>query len=83
MSLLSVKQKLNINKRNANCFEILGYDFILDANFNTFLIEANTNPCLEESSSILKVLLPRMLNDAFKLTIDIIHKSNKDVNNTP
>ncbi len=51
----------------------MGYDFILDANFNTFLIEANTNPCLEESSSILKCLLPRMLNDAFKLTVDKIH----------
>ena len=73
MSLQAVKQKLNFNKRNASCFELMGYDFILDSNFNTFLIEANTNPCLEESSSILKTLLPRMLNDAFKLTVDKIH----------
>lgn len=36
------------------------------------MIEVNTNPCLEESSGILKVLLPRMLDDMLKLTIDLI-----------
>ena len=81
MSLLSVKKKLNPNKRK-ECFEIFGYDFIIDAEFNTWLIEANTNPCLEESSDILKMLLPRMINDAFKLTIDQIYKpgQNEDGN---
>ena len=70
MSLQSVKYKMDPNKRNAHCFEIFGYDYILDGNFNTWLIEANTNPCLEESSKLLEMLLPRMLNDAFKLTVD-------------
>lgn len=49
---------------------MFGYDFILDEDFNTWLIEVNTNPCIEESSSILKVLLPRMIDDMLKLTID-------------
>lgn len=53
-----------------NSFEIFGYDFIIDESFNVWIIEVNTNPCIEESSPILKVLLPRMLDDAFKLTID-------------
>ena len=48
-------------EKNANCFELFGYDFILDADFNTWLIEVNTNPCIEESSSILKRLIPRMI----------------------
>lgn len=74
ISLESVKKKLNPNKRGA-CFEILGYDFILDAEFNTWLIEVNTNPCLEESSTILQMILPRMLNDAFKLTVDKVFKT--------
>ena len=73
----SVKKKINMNKRN-QCFEIFGYDFIIDNEFNTWLIEANTNPCLEESSELLKTLLPRMLNDAFKLTIDKIFKIKKE-----
>lgn len=37
-----------------------------------WLIEVNTNPCIEESSELLKSYIPRMLNDAFKLTIDQI-----------
>ena len=54
------------------CFELFGYDFILDEDFNVYLIEVNTNPCLEESSNLLKTLLPRMLEDMFKLTIDVV-----------
>lgn len=76
ISLESVRKKLNPNKKQ-HCFEIFGYDYILDNEFNTWLIEANTNPCLEESSEILKMLLPRMLNDAFKLSIDLIYKPPK------
>ncbi len=37
-----------------------------------WLIEVNTNPCLEESSAILKALLPRMIDDMLKLTVDVI-----------
>jgi hypothetical protein len=36
------------------------------------LIEVNTNPCLEESSPLLSTLIPRMVNDALKLTVDNI-----------
>jgi len=51
---------------------VFGYDFILDDNYKVWLIEVNSNPCIEMSSSILKVLIPRMLSDAFKLTLDEI-----------
>ena len=53
-----------------NCFEIFGYDFILDENYKPYLLEINTNPGLEFSSPLIKKLLPRMIDDAFKLTID-------------
>lgn len=48
--------------------EIFGYDFIIDSDFKTWLIEVNTNPCIEESSQILKVLLPRMIGNNSKYT---------------
>ena len=66
----AVRKKLDPFKRK-HCFELFGYDFILDEDFNQWLIEVNTNPCLEESSGLLKRLLPRMLEDMFKLTIDM------------
>ena len=28
-------------------FEIFGYDFMVDEDFKVYLIEVNTNPCLE------------------------------------
>jgi tubulin---tyrosine ligase len=51
-------------------FEIFGFDFIVDSDYRTWLIEVNTNPDLSTSSSVLKKLVPRMVNDALKLTID-------------
>jgi len=48
-SMYSVRKTIDPNKRKY-CFELFGYDFILDADFNCWLIEVNTNPCLEESS---------------------------------
>jgi D-alanine-D-alanine ligase-like ATP-grasp enzyme len=33
--------------------EIFGFDFFLDELFNVYLIEVNTNPCIEESSPLL------------------------------
>lgn len=34
------------------------------------MIEANTNPCLEEPCSLLRQLVPRMCNDMLKLVLD-------------
>ena len=61
ISMQAVRKKLNPHERKF-CFEIFGYDFIIDSEFKVWLIEINTNPCLEESSNILKILLPRMIS---------------------
>ena len=73
----AVKNKINIMNRK-NCFEIFGYDFILDSNFKPFLLEINTNPGLEESSPLIKMLVPRMIDDALRLTIDKSFDSNNN-----
>ena len=70
-SYLAVRKKLNTDSKKG-AMEIFGYDFIIDSDLNVWLIEVNTNPCIEESSDLLKMLLPRMINDAFKLTIDSV-----------
>ena len=75
ISANSVKGKINLSKRT-NCFEIFGYDFIIDENFQPFLLEINTNPGFEFSSPLIKMLLPRLIDDAFKLTIDRDFNSN-------
>ncbi|EGR34832.1 hypothetical protein IMG5_000600 [Ichthyophthirius multifiliis] len=74
----SIKKKVDIFNRKF-CFEIFGFDFILDANLHLWLIEVNTNPCLEQSSVLLKKIMPRMIDDAFKLTVDQLFPKNNQV----
>jgi hypothetical protein len=42
------------------------------------LIEINTNPGLEESSPWIKLIVPRMLDDALRLTIDQLFETKYD-----
>lgn len=53
-----------------NTFECFGLDFMIDENFKTYLIEVNTNPCLELSSPLLARLIPSMLENAIRLAVD-------------
>ena len=79
-SMKSVCGKINKLERKI-CFEIFGYDFMFDEYFNPFLLEVNTNPGLEISSPLIEMLIPRMIDDAFKITIDkvfILNKQNLD-----
>jgi hypothetical protein len=68
-SLLATRKKLNPNNVES-CFEMFGYDFIMDEDFSVWLIEVNTNPCLEESSGLLKHYLRRMIEDMIKIEVD-------------
>ena len=79
ITTFSVGKKLN--KRNSRyCFEILGYDFILDNNFDVWLLEVNDNPGLCESSPLIKILIPRMIDDALRLTIDKVFNTKYSEN---
>ena len=43
---------------------------MIDEDFVVYLIEANTNPCLETNSSVLSRLIPGMLDASFSIAID-------------
>ena len=68
-TIKSVKYKINKFDKKL-CFEIFGYDFMFDNDYKPYLLEINTNPGLEISSPIIEMLIPRLIDDAFKLTID-------------
>jgi tubulin monoglycylase TTLL3/8 len=40
---------------------------MIDKEFKIYLIEVNTNPCLELSSSLLERIIPSMVDNALKL----------------
>lgn len=71
---MSVTNKLALQQKFT--FELFGFDFMLDEQFRTYLIEANTNPCLEESCYLLKKLLPRMLDDMLNIVLDPVFNPN-------
>ena len=59
-------------------FEIFGYDFIIDNDFQPWILEINNNPGLVISSPVIQKIIPRMLDDAFRLTIDTIFDTRYD-----
>ena len=75
ISMKAIANVINVNKRE-NCFELFGYDFLVDTSFNVYLLEVNTNPGLDESSPLINILVPRMINDMYKLTIDKLFNNN-------
>jgi len=62
---------MDVQRRHCS-FEIFGYDFMIDEDFKPWLIEVNTNPCLELSSPLLARLIPSMLENAIKIAVDPI-----------
>ena len=61
--------KLDTEKRT-NCFELFGYDFMIDDQFKVYLIECNTNPCLELSSPLLNKMLPSLIDNTMRIALD-------------
>lgn len=57
-------------------FELFGMDFIIDSNFRPWLLEVNTNPCLELSSPPLERLIPRMMENLFRIAVDPVFRPN-------
>lgn len=82
-TLLSVKKALN-PKRRKTCFELFGYDFLIDEDFRTWLLEViqlftkgllkrkqvNTNPYLGVPNEFIKNLLPEMMDDLLNIAVD-------------
>jgi tubulin polyglutamylase TTLL6/13 len=52
---------------NAMCFEILGFDVILDKNFQPWLLEVNHSPSFETSTPLDKKIKTQVIVDCLKL----------------
>lgn len=58
------------SKKRLNSYELLGYDFMFDDNYKPYLIEVNSNPCLELSSSLLAKIFKAMLDNTVRIACD-------------
>lgn len=66
-------------KRRLHSFEIFGYDFMIDEDLKVYLIECNTNPCLELSCPLLARIIPAMLDSAFRIALDPLFPPRSDI----
>ena len=51
-------------------FELFGYDFLVDEDYRTWLIEVNNNPYLGTPNAFIRDLLPEMVNEMFEIIVD-------------
>ncbi|KAK3276980.1 hypothetical protein CYMTET_14985 [Cymbomonas tetramitiformis] len=56
--------------RSASC-EMFGYDFALDSNLNTWLIEVNAAPAMSHSSPVTARMVPAMVESTLKVMVDL------------
>ena len=53
----SLKSVQETQEQKANCFEIYGFDIVLDSEFNPWVIEINLSPaCAERADWLTKML---------------------------
>lgn len=52
---------------NSMCFQILGFDIMIDRNFKPWLIEVNQSPSFATDSPLDHEVKKQVLRDAFKL----------------
>lgn len=68
-SFRAVYTKIDMKKRQQQ-FEIFGFDFMLDENFQLSLIEVNTNPCLETSCPLLARIMTELIDNSLRIAAD-------------
>jgi hypothetical protein len=80
-SLISVQDTI-INRQNS--WELFGYDFMLDENYNTWLIEINSSPDLSYSTHITKELVKEAVHSLLDIVIynKFTQKQQKSNNRT-
>ena len=76
-SFFAVHQEIKQRERS---HELYGYDFMIDEDFNVYLIEVNASPALDYSTKITEKLVKAMVKDLIELVIDYNNGASYKVN---
>eukprot|EP00828_Plagiopyla_frontata_P008935 TRINITY_DN14538_c0_g1_i1.p4 TRINITY_DN14538_c0_g1~~TRINITY_DN14538_c0_g1_i1.p4 ORF type:complete len:133 (-),score=30.38 TRINITY_DN14538_c0_g1_i1:172-570(-) len=67
---LTLKACMDLVIERKNSVELYGYDFMIDQDFNPWIIEINSSPSMDYSTRVTEVLVKEALTDAIKVLID-------------
>lgn len=64
---MNTLMKTLVSSKGGSCFELFGFDVMIDENLKPWLIEVNTSPSLSSSSPIDKVIKNNVITDLFNM----------------
>ena len=59
------------------CFELFGFDVMVDEDLNMWLIEVNSSPAMDYSTSVTERLVKIVLEDSIKVIVDYASAKKK------
>ena len=65
----SIKSVQSVITNDKHCFEMYGYDVLLDSNCKPWLIEINASPSLTTTNEADKNLKKKLIDDVFKIVL--------------
>jgi len=68
-TLKSTQEALADSQGAACCFELLGYDFMVDTDLGVWLLEVNTSPSMEYSTNVTGRMCPAVLEDSLRVVL--------------
>jgi tubulin polyglutamylase TTLL6/13 len=84
-TLLAVQEPLRhqyvatFSRNNAHCFELLGFDILIDEHLNAILLEVNSSPSLHSDTHLDKQVKGEVVDDLFRL---VNHRATSHSTNT-
>jgi len=57
-------------ENSKNSMELYGYDFMIDENLNSWLIEINSSPAMDYSTPVTERLVKLVMEDTAKVVVD-------------
>ena len=73
-SLLACQQEI---PNNPNCFELFGYDIIIDDNLKCWLLEVNSSPSLSRETILDDIVKQQLIDDVIELVDPVLFDRKK------